>query len=387
MQGFFTAKETASTSRPDGKVRSCASCGLYKHVHSPRMKPYGNFKKGIMNIGEAPGEAEDQAGKPWQGKTGKLLQHAYRKLGIDLFEDCINVNACHCRPMDKDGDNRAPSSEEIENCRRTTLRYIDQYKPKVVVLLGGTAVTSVIGHRWKKELEGITKWRGWAIPDQDLKTWVCPTYHPSFVDRSDTNDILTIWTDDLRRAVHKLEDPFLEYKEPYVEYLSDLSPLNKIKEGTVAFDYETTGKKPHARGHKIVAVSVADSPDHVFTFLSPQTRLEWKPFIRLISDPTIGKIAQNMKFEHTWSQVRLGTEVQNWIWDTMQASHILDNRQRVTGLKFQTYVNFGVIDYSSEVAPYLRSVNEGNANAINRIQELLDKPGGSAKLMYLLRLG
>ncbi len=386
MQGFFTAKETASVSRPDGKVRSCASCGLYKNVNAPRMKPFGNFKKGIMNIGEAPGEEEDAAGKPWQGKTGKLLQRTYRKLGIDLFEDCININACHCRPTDARGDNRAPTNDEIENCRRTTLRYIHQYNPKLVVLLGNSAVTSVIGSRWKKELGGISKWRGWQIPDQDLNTWICPTYHPSFVERSDSADIDSIWIRDLREAFSLLEKPFLKHKEPYVEYPPDLRVLDRIKDGVISFDYETTGKKPHARAHRIVIASVADSPDHCYVFHSPKTPLEWKPFIRLLTDPKVGKIAQNMKFEHMWTQSKLRVEVQNWVWDTMIAAHILDNRYGVTGLKFLVYVHFGIVDYDSEIAPYLRSNNEKDSNAINRIYELLQMPGGSEKLMYYCAL-
>ena len=72
-QGFFTLKETESDSRKNGKIHSCASCGLYRNCRHPKMKPFGNFKKGILNIGEAPGDIEDQRGKPWQGKTGQLL--------------------------------------------------------------------------------------------------------------------------------------------------------------------------------------------------------------------------------------------------------------------------------------------------------------------------
>ena len=53
MTGFFTKQEIQSSQRPDGKSLTCYSCGLYKHATHPKMEPYGNFKKGIMNIGEA----------------------------------------------------------------------------------------------------------------------------------------------------------------------------------------------------------------------------------------------------------------------------------------------------------------------------------------------
>ena len=87
-EGFFTRKETESKSRPDGKTYSCASCGLYHDATSPRMKPFGNFKKGILNLGEAPGEIEDKRGKQWQGKTGRLLQKTYYRHPLSYRYRC-----------------------------------------------------------------------------------------------------------------------------------------------------------------------------------------------------------------------------------------------------------------------------------------------------------
>jgi len=96
-------------------------------------------------------------------------------------------------------------------------------------------------------------------------------------------------------------------------------------------------------------------------------------------------MAHNIKFEDTWTKKRLRIDIQNWEWDSMIAAHILDNRPGVTGLKFQAYVNFGVIDYASEVAPYLKPTSENEkkygGNAFNRIQELLEQPGGEKKLL------
>lgn len=381
MEGFFSKKETESASRPDGKTYSCVSCGLYKTAKTPRMKPYGNFRKGIMNLGEAPGEVEDRTGKPFQGKTGQLLQQVYKQLGIDLFEDCINVNACHCRPVDKDGHNIPPTNYQIESCRRTTLHYIKQYKPKVIVALGNSAMYSVLAHRWKKDFGTISKWRGWTIPDQDLGTWLCPTFHPSFVERSDEEVVKVIWKEDLKTALKMKDVPFLKYKEPEIEVIEDLRILNDIKSRRIAFDYETTGKKPHAEGHRIVSCAVADTPNHCYVFLVPTSRKARQPLIDLLARPDVGKIAQNMKFEETWSVVRLHQPVVNWSKDTMLMSHVLDNRYGITGLKYQVYVQFGVVDYSSELDPYLKPKGEASSNSHNRIFELLEKPGGRDMLL------
>lgn len=377
MSGFFTKKETESKSRPDGKTYSCISCGLHKTCKSPKMEPFGNFKKKILNIGEAPGEVEDQRGKPFQGKTGTALKDAYKKLGIDLFEDCLNLNAVNCRPE----GNRSPENYEIECCRKSILTVIEQYKPKVIILLGNSAIYSMIGHRWKKDLGGVTKWRGFQIPDQDFKAWVCPTFHPSYIERSDSKDVDVIWQQDLQAAFDKLKEPFPLYKEPTIHVIEDLSVLNDIQSGEIAFDYETTGIKPHADGHRIICASVATSPDTAYVFLMPDNRAERRPFINLLLNQKVGKIAQNMKYEHAWSLVRLKTEVQNWVWDTMLAAHILDNRPGVTGLKFQVYVNFGVVDYASELAYYLQTTDTNSGNAINRIKDVFFKPGGKQRLL------
>lgn len=384
IQGFFTKKETESVSRPDGKVRSCSACGLYKDCNSPRMKPYGNFKKKILVVGEAPGEVEDRAGKPWQGKTGRLLQNMCKQLGIDLFEDCLNTNAVTCRPMDKQGNNRSPSTFEVDCCRKSVIQTIKKYEPKIVLLLGNIALLSVIGNRWKKDLGGITKWRGFKIPDQDFNAWLCPTFHPSFIDRLNVMDDTVeevIWKQDLQNAFSLQKTPVIKQDTPEIEIIEDLSIFKKLKISKFAFDYETTGLKPHATGHRIICASLSFNKNHSYAFMMPTIRKERQPFIDLLTDPKIGKIAQNFKYEHTWSQVRLNVEVQNWIWDTMLASHLFDNRPGITSLKFQTYINFGIVDYASEIAPYLQATDNKNGNALNKITDLLKIPGGKEKLL------
>lgn len=377
--GFYPKKERKP--RAGTKDYSCSSCGLYKDCLSPRMLPYGNFKKGIMNIGEAPGEREDELNMPWQGRTGRLLESTYRKLGIDLFDDCINLNAVNCRPTDKHG-NRPPTNFEIECCRRLVLKAINQYKPKVIVLLGNSAVYSIIGNRWKRDLGGITKWRGWMIPDQDLKAWVCPTFHPSFIEREDEPIAKVIWQQDLQKAIEHVPIALPEYPEPKIEIIKDLNILNSIKSDTIAIDFETTGIKPHAQGHEIISCAVADTPDHCFVFLMPKKRSELVPLLNMLTDKKIKKRAQNMKFEHSWAKERLRVEIKGWEWDSMLATHLLDNRPGITSLKFQTFVNFGVADYSSEIEPYLKTKDKDEgANAINMIKTLLELPNGTEKLL------
>ena len=382
MKGFFDLPQKESINRMKGKPVSCAACKLYRYVKSPRMKPFGNFKKGILNIGEAPGEVEDVRGKQWQGKVGRLLQRTYKEFGIDLFEDCLNINSVNCRPMDKKENNRSPTDYEIACCRSQVWKVIEEKKPKVIIALGNAAIVSLIGHRWKKNLGGITKWSGWMIPDMDVHSWICPTFHPSYIERLGTDEAYTIWKQDLSRAFSMLGESFPEYKvaEKCIHIIDNPSDLPEFP-ALVAFDYETTGIKPHAKGHRIVCASIAYNENEAYSFMMPSSPAGKRKFIEMLIHPNIKKIAHNIKFEDTWSAVRLRKTVQGWFWDSMLASHILDNRPGINSLKFQTYVHQGIVDYDSEISSYLKGVDPKNANSHNRIMELVKKPGGKKKLL------
>jgi uracil-DNA glycosylase family 4 len=255
-QGLLIKTEASQSGR-------CHDCQLYHNVQSPCIEPFGNGRKGIMIVGEAPGEIEDQVGKPWQGKAGSLLAQTLREMGIGLFEDCVNVNAVNCRPTTKSGSNRSPTAKEINACRPKVLSAIERYHPRAIILMGACAVESVIGANWKKDIGTIEKWAGRAIPDQVLRTFICPTYHPSFVLRSGkAPEVSRQWKKHLREVLRRVRVresfPIFDNLADYVEIAEDLSWIRDIPSGsTIAIDYETTGLKPWADGHRIVAVGIA----------------------------------------------------------------------------------------------------------------------------------
>lgn len=360
---------------------TCPRCGLYKKALSPKMEPYGRFKKKILNIGEAPGRQEDWRGKQWQGKMGRKLQGAYRSLGIDLFDDCLNINAVNCRPIDSKGDNRPPSPHEIASCRKRVADLISQYKPKVVILHGSAAVQSIISYRIKRNPGGISKWRNWTIPDRDFRTWLCPVFHPSYVSRGEkkNEEIETIWMQDLKKALSMRKVPFPTAKKEkdlitiiedkaalYAVLSSVMKTAKNINPPMLAFDYETTGIKPHLKGHKIASMSLCNDPNRAYSFLMPETG-RIRGFIKDILRSRIPKVAHNIKFEDTWSKVIMGVDVNNWLFDSMLGGHILDNRTKTNSLKLQVYLRFGIVDYESEVEPWLKSKDKKDGNAFNNI--------------------
>lgn len=382
MKGFFNLDDVKTTV-PMGKRLSCVSCGLYRNVQSPKIEPYGDFERGIMVIGEAPGETEDDRAKPWQGVAGKRLKKAFRKLGVDLFRDCVCVNAVNCRPTTEEGKNRKPNGIEISCCREVkVIKAIKEYKPKMIILLGGTAVDSFLGYRWARDLGGINKWRGWTIPDREFGAWVCPTFHPSYVNQSPYREVIVTWKRDLRRAFELIDEPLPPFQIPEITYVNDLEVLCAYdlisRPKMIAFDYETTGLKPQAPGHRIVCVAVAVSESRVFVFQLPKRKKDWGILLDWLRDEDIKKIGSNIKYEDTWTFDRLRTEVNGWFWDTMLASHIMDNRPGITSIKFQAYVQLGIVEYDAKIRPFIEAKY---ANDINRIDELASTAVGMNMLM------
>lgn len=375
MEGFFSKKETESLSRSKGRTYSCTSCGLYKNCSSQKIKPSGNFKKGIINVMTEPDKSEDRNGA-YTGKQASYLTSLYKQVGIDLHEDCLNIYAINCYPGDIE-----PDTFQIASCSRIVSEIISKHKPKVIALFGKTPLISVIGSRWKKDLGELKKWQGWKIPDQELNAWIVPTFDLTTIMMSKTQVERLFLLQDLKSIEICSKTELYRHITPNIHYIDDLNELNNIKEGLVAFDYETTGIKPYAQGHKIVCASVAVDSQNVYTFVMPQDRQKQLPFIRLLRNKKIGKIAQNMKFEDTWSNIFLKSNVSNWHWDTMQATHIIDNRENITGLKFQTYVQFGVIDYDSSISAFLKSDSGKGSNGINKIESLMKSPKGERELL------
>lgn len=373
--GFFNKSEVTVVSSNHNRSRRCGACKLYKTCKSPKMKAVGKGEKGILIIAEAPGSLEDKRGEMLVGRPGKYLTKMLSNLGINVLNDCRKINAVNCHPP----KGAKPTDLQVECCRPMILKEIKRMKPKLIILLGTAAVKSVYGHRWKKGLGGIEKWRGWNIPDRELNTWVCPAFHPAFISKKDVNPAgEVIFERDLRKAIRKSKQelPYFKDEESCVEIIKRPSKIRKrlesvcslMQDGLFSFDYETTGLKPQAKGHEIVCCSIATSREDVFSFpIYEENNLLLR---RILENQKFKKSAHNMKFENIWSYFILQATVKGWGWDSQLAAHILDNRQGITPLKFQALINFGITDYDSHISDYLRGVDEKNANSFNRIKEL-----------------
>ena len=135
----------------------------------------GNPKSKIMLIGEAPGANEDQEGLPFVGRAGQLLDKMLSAIDLDRKKVYIS-NIINFRPP----ENRRPSEQEIQRYLPFITRHIEIINPKILVLLGSTAMNALIGND-----HVISKMRGkWFHKQFGIcKTSVIITFHPAFLMR------------------------------------------------------------------------------------------------------------------------------------------------------------------------------------------------------------
>ena len=135
----------------------------------------GNPKAKIMLIGEGPGSNEDQEGLPFVGRAGALLDKMLAS--IDLNRKNVYItNVVNYRPP----ENRRPTDEEITKYLPYLKKHIEIINPKILVLLGSTALNALVGNEVV-----ISKARGQWIEKQfgECKTSVIVTFHPAFLMR------------------------------------------------------------------------------------------------------------------------------------------------------------------------------------------------------------
>ena len=132
----------------------------------------------LMLIGEAPGYNEDMQGEPFVGKAGQLLDKIFESVGLSRKRDIYICNTLKCRPP----NNRDPLPEEKEACRAFLDAQLEILKPRIILLCGKVALTSMLNTN-----QGITKLRGqWFEGPYD--SVMMPIFHPSYLLRNESHE-------------------------------------------------------------------------------------------------------------------------------------------------------------------------------------------------------
>jgi DNA polymerase len=171
------------------EIGDCTRCAL----HSGRNQLVfgdGSPSARLMFVGEGPGADEDEQGLPFVGKAGQLLNNMITAMGLSRAEVYI-ANVVKCRPP----ANRVPEPEEGNTCSPFLFRQIDVVRPQVLVALGATAATYLLGSR--QPLAGL---RGRVHAFRGTQLIV--TYHPAYLLR-DPRQKKEAWAD-LQIAMREL---------------------------------------------------------------------------------------------------------------------------------------------------------------------------------------
>jgi DNA polymerase len=152
------------------EVRVCTACELHKG-RTRAVPGEGPCNAEIMFIGEAPGQNEDQQGRPFVGQAGKLLEELLAEIGLTRHDVWI-ANVVKCRPP----GNRDPRPEEIAACAGYLERQIALLQPKLIATLGRYSMEKFFPGAKITRVHGQAKRNGARV--------LIPLFHPAYVLRN-----------------------------------------------------------------------------------------------------------------------------------------------------------------------------------------------------------
>lgn len=167
--------------------KKCLACPLGGLGRTNIVFGTGNPDATLMFIGEGPGRDEDAQGKPFVGRSGKLLNKVFETIGITR-DDIFITNIVKCRPP----NNRRPAPIESSTCKKLLLfKQIQIIRPQVICTLGSAALEGLLEQKVK-----ISKARGTTLEFRSTK--VVPAFHPAYILRNSSK--LNYLVEDIQKA-------------------------------------------------------------------------------------------------------------------------------------------------------------------------------------------
>jgi DNA polymerase len=204
----FTLPEGDKQTRWDwlrNHVLNCPVCKTHVKPEKQVVFGVGNLDADIFFCGEAPGADEEIEGEPFVGKAGQLLTKIIQAMGLKRSDVYIG-NIMNWRPeMPTAVGNRPPTPDEMAVCLPYLKAQVEIVRPKVIVALGNTAVTGLLGQDSKRRLTDI---RGTWMEFEGIT--LLPTYHPSYLLRYASPEIKRLVWEDMMNVMERVGLPISE---------------------------------------------------------------------------------------------------------------------------------------------------------------------------------
>lgn len=155
-------------------VQKCHGCDLYLGA-TQAVFGEGLRRARLMLVGEQPGDTEDRTGRPFVGGSGKLLRTILQTVEIPIGDVYVTNAVKHFRYRRR-GKKRIhdkPTHYQVQACKPWLMRELEVVRPEVLVLLGASAATALLGSKFR-----LTKHRAEPL-ETDYATHTFATLHPS----------------------------------------------------------------------------------------------------------------------------------------------------------------------------------------------------------------
>jgi uracil-DNA glycosylase len=391
------------------KQAACAKCPLMEKKACSEAVVGGNENSDKLIVVNQPANENDQDFAITANRLAKSKKFmgALRMKGMsgeDLIERYMFAAAMRCRlgginqKSKKFKEVQAKASKATECCRPNIVSVLEKHKPKAILTVSYQATQTVVAHSW-----GLGHWKRLddfipeQIPSQKLNAWIIPVqdhsnWDPDFDDNKSYN---TASFDNLGQieAFYEVKTrPWAQGAPDYASMCENiyapevasqaiLDMMEDERTEFIAFDYETTTLKPEGDESHIFSVSFSNG---YRTIAAPWTA-EVREASRKMLTSSHPKIACNMKFEERWTLNEFGHGVTNWVWDTMQAAHWIQQRPGITSIKFSAFAKLGQAEYEKGVSHYFKSTSSLTSNKIRKLDsETLLTYNGMDSLLELL---
>ena len=179
------------------KVKNIDNCDLKNNAKQIVFND-GSTNSPVMIVGEGPGQKEDELGKPFVGDAGQLLNKMLNAINIKR-ENIYITNVVNYRPP----DNRKPEPAEINRYSEFLREHISIIDPKILILMGSTAMEALFGSKIKISKERGT-WKELIINNKTFLTMI--TFHPAYLLRQADQKKYS-WADlkEIRKKIDELK--------------------------------------------------------------------------------------------------------------------------------------------------------------------------------------